>query len=172
MLDIAKKAIPRAASNPYYQAKRYPVENKLFYHIKEVDILMVIDKDRNAIYFQLWSALRRLLGMQGEEKTTDSFEKYSTLAPVPLPDATRHGLHWTDWLKEHPEFDFQNPANDLRQAKSGVYHLGGHCETGDSQGRKGYTQLQIAAREWQTGPCPETTGNSSIQRPGENYRNP
>jgi hypothetical protein len=44
--------------------------------------------------------------MQVEEKSTDSFEKYSTLAPGPLPDATRHGLHWTDWLKEHPEFDF------------------------------------------------------------------
>jgi hypothetical protein len=139
MLDIAKKAIPRAASNPYYQAKRdqYAIENKLFYHIKEVDILMVINEDRNVIYFQLWSALSRLLGMQVEEKTLDSFEKYSTLAPGPLPDATRHGLHWTDWLKEHPEFDFRNPANDLRQAKSCVYHLGGHCATGNNQGKKG-----------------------------------
>ena len=139
MLDIAKKGIPRAVSNPYHQAKRnqYALEHKLFYHVREVDILMVIDEDRNVIYFQLWSALNRLLGMQVEEMTIDSFEKYSTLAPGALPDATRHGLHWTDWLKEHPEFDFRNPANDLRQAKSIVYHLGGYCATGDSQGKKG-----------------------------------
>jgi hypothetical protein len=44
-------AISRAVSNPDHQARRnqYAVEIKLFYHIKEVDVLMGIDRDRNVI---------------------------------------------------------------------------------------------------------------------------
>jgi hypothetical protein len=63
MLDIAKTAIPRASSKSYHQARRnqYAVDHNLFYHIKVVDILMVLDKDGDVIYFQLWSALGKLL---------------------------------------------------------------------------------------------------------------
>lgn len=51
ILGIAKTAIPRASSNPYHQARRnqYAVDHNLFYHIKEVDILMGMDKDWNVI---------------------------------------------------------------------------------------------------------------------------
>ena len=164
ILGIAKTAIPRASSNPYHQARRnqYAVDHNLFYHIKEVDILMVLDKDADVIYVQLWSALGKLLSTQVEQKSIDSFEKYSTLAPGPLPDATRHGLHWTDWLKEHPEFDFRNPANDLRLAKSCVYHLGGHCATGDGQGKKGVHPT--ADSSWRIADWPHVQRQQEILR--------
>ena len=136
MLAIVKACIPKKGDNPYYQACRdsYAVDNHLFYHIEKADIIMVLDKSGEVIAFQCCQAIRLLLSTTVEASVVQGFETYSTIHAVPTPDATRHGLHWIEWLAEHPGFDFRVADNNLREAKSGVYHIGGHCMTGDSGG--------------------------------------
>jgi hypothetical protein len=138
MLKIAKRAIPNNSSNSFHQRRRdqFAVDNSVFYHIKNADIVMVLDKNTNIISFQCNSAIRQLLSKVVQQMVVDAFEKYSTLAAVPLPDMTRHGLHWTDFLPQNPQFDPRNPDSDIRKAKSGVYHFGGHCATADWGGKK------------------------------------
>lgn len=45
------------------------------------------------------------------------------------------------WV-EHLQFDFRNPEADPRLAKSGVYHFGHHCMTGDPNGNKGIRPIK------------------------------
>jgi hypothetical protein len=138
MLKIAKRAIPNSSSNSYHQKRRdqFAVNNSVFYYIRNADIVMVLDKNTNVISFQCNYAIRQLLGKVTQQMIIDSFEKYSTLAAVPLPDITRHGLHWTDFLPQNSQFDPRNPDSDIRKAKSGVYHFGGHCATADWNGKR------------------------------------
>ncbi|CAJ2511347.1 Uu.00g069720.m01.CDS01 [Anthostomella pinea] len=137
MLEIAKQGIKVNAFNPYHQAKRdeYGVSNGVFYRIEDTDIVMVLDQDDEVILFQLSSAFTKLLTEQVQQATVQALETYSTLHPVPLPDMTRHGLHYMEWLVEHPEFDFRRPESDLRKAKSGAYHFGHRCGLIDPQGK-------------------------------------
>ncbi|KAH9999724.1 hypothetical protein F4779DRAFT_635797, partial [Xylariaceae sp. FL0662B] len=141
MLNIVEKVIMGKAHNPYHQAQRdqYAVSAGIFHRIKNVDVVMVLDKSDNVIVFQLANAFRELFtkGKNIEKEIARSIETFSSLQPLPIPDMTRHGLHWINWLAEHPEFDFRNPSNDPYLAKSGVYHFGGHCEIGDPNGKKG-----------------------------------
>ena len=125
MLDIVKHALKQRAANPYHQAMRdeYAVENGLFHHIKDSDITMILDKNDKVIGFFFSDAFRKLLSKNVEKRVMRSLDIFSTLQPVPLPDMTRHGLHWIDWLVENPPFDYRNTNNDPRAAKSGVYHL-------------------------------------------------
>ena len=82
--------------------------------------MMALDRNGELIACIVSDAFRKLLGAEVEGKVAQSFETTSTLFPVPWPDMTRHGLHWADWLPEHPEFDFRLPEANLRLAKSGV----------------------------------------------------
>ncbi|RYP60694.1 hypothetical protein DL769_007998 [Monosporascus sp. CRB-8-3] len=113
----------------------YAVKHGLL-HFVEADIVMVLDKANHVIAFQFSDAFGELLTKNVKNQVTASLDTFSTLQPVPVPDMTRHGLHWVDWLAEHPELDFRIRENDPRRAKSGVYHFGGHCETGDPNGKK------------------------------------
>jgi len=136
MLEIVEKGILKKGDNPYHKAQRdeYAIENGLFYHVKSTEIVMVLDKADNVIVFQFSNSFRELLSTVIQEEVLEAFEKYTTLQPVPVPDATRHGLHWVEWLKERPDLDFRISDNDPRKAKSGVYHFGGRCQTGDPHG--------------------------------------
>lgn len=138
MLEIVEKGILKKGDNPYHKAQRdeYAIKNGLFYHVKSTEIVMVLDKADNVIFFQFSDSFRELLSTVIQEEVLEAFETYSTLQPVPVPDATRHGLHWVGWLKERPDLDFRNSDNDPRKAKSGVYHFGGRCQTGDPHGDK------------------------------------
>ncbi|KAI1081669.1 hypothetical protein F5B20DRAFT_534916 [Whalleya microplaca] len=138
MLVIVKNCIKNNSFNSYYQSQRdkYGIQQGIFYQIKNTDIVMVLDKDSEVILFQLSDAFTRLLTKRIERDVVQALETYSTLQAVPLPDMTRHGLHYIDWLLEHPEFDFRRPENDPRLAKSGVYHFGTICSIGDPNGKK------------------------------------
>ncbi|KAI1078825.1 hypothetical protein F5B20DRAFT_571361 [Whalleya microplaca] len=138
MLRIVKESIKIKTANPYHQARRdqYAVDHELFHRIKDVEIVIVLDKADNVIAFQIADAFRTLLGKDIENEVARSIETYSTLQPVPVPDMTRHGLHWASWLVEHPEFDSRVPRNDPAIAKSGVYHFGATCAIGDPHGKK------------------------------------
>jgi Oxygenase domain of the 2OGFeDO superfamily len=138
MLAVTKAAIPKQSYNGYYQAQRdkYAVLNRLFHHIN-ADLVIVLNKNGEVIAFQCCAAVKILLSEAVQESIVEGLETYSTIHAVPAPDATRHGLHWIEWLKEHPEFDFRNPDNDLRKAKSGVLHGGCHCAVGHNAGSGG-----------------------------------
>jgi len=145
-LSIAKRALPMKTYNQYYQTRRdeYAVEKGIFYYVKDVDILMVLDKNKKMIIFQCSNAFQKVLSREIQDRVVDSITKYSVLQPVPLPDGTRHGMHWTDWLQENPQFDYRNPANDLLRIgpQSGVYHFGIHCQVGDTVGQRGVMATQ------------------------------
>lgn len=138
MLSLVRQGFNRSKFNPYHQSRRddYAVEKDILHHVMGTDIVMALDKSDNVIFFQCSDAFDKLLGTHVERQVAKSLETFSTLQPVPIPDMTRHGLHWIDWLAEHPEFDFRVPGCDPRTAKSGVYHWGGRCETGDPSGKK------------------------------------
>ncbi|KAI0004347.1 hypothetical protein F4779DRAFT_74933 [Xylariaceae sp. FL0662B] len=138
MMRIVEESIQRKTANPYHQARRdqYAADHGLFYRVEDSEIIMILDKADNVIAFQMDDAFRKFLRKGIENKVVKSIETYSTLQPVPLPDMTRHGLHWVDWLIEHPEFDSRVPQNDPRIAKSGVYHFGANCTIGDPHGKK------------------------------------
>lgn len=131
MLEIVQEALTQKTENPYFQSQRdaYATENAFFHHVT-AEITMVLDKNNNVIAFQCSDAFGKLLDKVVQRDVTDSFETFSTLQPVPLPDMTRHGIHYIDWLAERPEFDFRNLQNDPRLAKSGAYHFGVRCSTG------------------------------------------
>lgn len=137
MLDIVTQGCSRKTFNPYHRASRdeYAVENGLFHNVRDTDILLILDKSDNVILFQCTDVFGKLLTRAVQKAVIQDFETYSSLVPVPTPDMTRHGLHWIDWLLKRPDLDFCNPKNDARLAKSGVYHIGYRCETGDSNGR-------------------------------------
>ncbi|KAI0124474.1 hypothetical protein F4776DRAFT_203061 [Hypoxylon sp. NC0597] len=125
ILDIVKKCLSRSSFNPYHQAQRddFALSQNMF-HLVQTDIFIALDG-----------------------KVAQSLETYSTLQPVPLPDMTRHGLHWVDWLIRRPDLDFRNPENDPRKAKSGVYHIGGRCSADDPHGtRKPVPSKDLVAR--------------------------
>lgn len=84
---------------------------------------MVLDAEGEIIYFQLEKAFNHFIWGELQEQSFRAIEAYSTLHAVPLPDMTRNGLHYIEWLVSHPELDFRNPRNDPRKAKSGLYHL-------------------------------------------------
>ncbi|KAI1076942.1 hypothetical protein F5B20DRAFT_593578 [Whalleya microplaca] len=133
ILRLVKFCIKQESFNPYHQAQRdeYAVAHDVFYYIEDTDVVLVLDKSANVIAFQFSDAFRHLLTKAVEKEVTESMETFSSLYAVPLPDMTRHGLHWIDWLVKHPEFDFRIPENDPVMAKSGVYHFGGRCGNGD-----------------------------------------
>jgi len=141
MFSIAKKAFQMKGFNQYYQFQRdeYAIEKGIFYYVKHAEIIFILDKNNKVLLFQCSNAIRQLLSDEFQEHILDSFQKYSIIHAPPLPDGTRHGLHWTDWLKEHPNFDYRNPANKLREVgpQAGVYHFGPHSCIGDSTGAKG-----------------------------------
>ncbi|RYP05203.1 hypothetical protein DL764_003983 [Monosporascus ibericus] len=136
MIGMVRKGLMKTF-NPYTQRERdkYAVKHELL-HFVEADIVMVLDKANHVIAFPFSEAFGELLTKKVENEVTTSFDTFSTLQPVPVPDMTRHGLHWVDWLAERPELDFRIKENDPRRAKSGVYHFEGHCETGDPNGKK------------------------------------
>lgn len=139
MLDIVRKCLPNKGFNSYHQSQRdeFAYAQDLVHKLKDTEIIVVVDKANSLIAFQCSDAFRKLLTKSIEREVTEAFETYSTLQPVPIPDMTRHGLHWIDWLvNDHPELDFRNPKNDPKLAKSGVYHFGGRCAVGDPNGRK------------------------------------
>ncbi|RYP04519.1 hypothetical protein DL765_010161 [Monosporascus sp. GIB2] len=137
MMGMVRKGLMKKTFNPYTQSERddYAVKHGLL-HFVEADIVMVLDKANHVIAFQFSDAFGELLTKNVKNEVTTSFGTFSTLQPVPVPDMTRRGLHWVDWLAEHPELDFRIRENDPRRAKSGVCHFGGHCETGDPNGKK------------------------------------
>ncbi|RYP73303.1 hypothetical protein DL771_003732 [Monosporascus sp. 5C6A] len=137
MIGMVRKGLMKKTFNPYTQSERdeYAVKHGLL-HFVEADIVMVLDKANHVIAFQFSDAFGELLTKNVENKVTASLDTFSTLQPVPVLDMTRHGLRWVDWLAEHPELDFRISENDPRRAKSRVYHFGGHCETGDPNGKK------------------------------------
>jgi hypothetical protein len=147
MFGIVKQGITQKGFNPYYQAQRdkYAVEENLFQSI-DSDIVMVLDKIGEVIAFQLCDGLAKLLGENLPQEIVEAFDTFSTLQPVPLPDGTRHGLHWVEFLKEKAHLDFRNPENDLRNAKSGVYHFGCHFRTGDPHGARPMTKKQDSGK--------------------------
>ncbi|RYP79712.1 hypothetical protein DL770_006554 [Monosporascus sp. CRB-9-2] len=137
MIGMVGKGLMKKSFNPYAQSKRddYAVKHGLL-HVAEADIVMVPDKANHVIAFQFSDAFGELLIKNVENELTASLDTFSTLQPVPVPDMSRHGLQWVDWLAERPKLDFRIRENDPRRAKSGVYHFGGHCETGDPNGKK------------------------------------
>lgn len=140
LLDILRDVNKQKNKHPYHQALRdkCAVDNGLFDHIPYADIVIVLDKGNRLIAGQLAEVFRQLLKNRGLGiKVHKAFDTYSTLHPVPLPDATRHGDHWRAWLRAHPEFDYRNPKNDQRKAKSGTYHGGQGAMVGDPHGTKG-----------------------------------
>lgn len=84
---------------------------------------MVLDAEGDVILFQLAGAFGQFFWSELEHQAVRAIETYSTLHALPIPDMTRNGLHYIEWLVKHPEFDFRNPQNDPRTAKSGLYHL-------------------------------------------------
>ncbi|KAH9885744.1 hypothetical protein F4778DRAFT_774274 [Xylariomycetidae sp. FL2044] len=137
MLSVVREAIKIKTANPYFQSRRdaYAVEQGLFHYI-DSDITMVFDKHGVVIAFQCSDVFRKLLDGGVQAAVTKDFENFSTRQPVPIPDMTRHGLHYIDWLAERPELDFRNPRNNPRLAKSGVYHFGARCPAGDPTGNQ------------------------------------
>jgi len=136
VLEIVKSANPKDMPNPYHQAQRivFAVDNKLFYTINS-EIVMILDKADYIIGFSCWDTFLQLLQKSTEDKVLNGFSTWSTLQPVPHPDATRHSLHWVEHLINHPEFDFRNPNNDKRTAWSGVEHHGCGCGAGKTDGK-------------------------------------
>jgi hypothetical protein len=147
MAGIVKGGITINTFNPYVQAKRdkLAVENNIF-HIVDADIILVLDRNTQVIAFQLSSAFKKLISDSIEDEIVEAFNTFSTLQPVPLPDGTRHGLHWVEFLRKYAEKDFRNPQNDLRKAKSGVYHFGCHFSTGDAHGEGDMSSKQDSGR--------------------------
>lgn len=137
MLEMVQEALKQKTENPYFQSQRdaYAAENAFFYHVT-AEITMVLDQNDKVIAFHCSDAFGKLLDKVVQKDVTDSFETFSTLQPVPLPDMTRHGIHYIDWLAERPEFDSRNPQNDPCLAKSGVYHIGVRCSLWDPTGTK------------------------------------
>ncbi|KAH9908621.1 hypothetical protein F4778DRAFT_776908 [Xylariomycetidae sp. FL2044] len=119
MLRFVKIALKRKAFNPYHHARRDEYATAHAYSIKSknTDIFMALDKSNKVIAFQCADAFRRVLTKRVEKKVARSLETFSTRQAVPLPDMTRHGLHWIDWLAERPDLDARNPKNDRRLAK-------------------------------------------------------
>ena len=138
MLNIVKEALIQKASNPYHQAKRdeYAAANGVLYRIS-ADIAMVLDKDARVIAFQFSDAFSALLPALTQFKVAELLDTWTSAWPIPLPDMTRHGLHYISHLKKHPEFDARIPENDGHTAKSGVSHVGFRCQIGDPNGDKG-----------------------------------
>ncbi|KAI0480739.1 hypothetical protein GGR56DRAFT_671825 [Xylariaceae sp. FL0804] len=139
VLGIVKKCILRSTPDPYYQSRRdqHALDRGFFYETGDAEIVLVLDGFGKIIAFQCADAFRKLLTKGVERDVSTDFETFTTCQPVPLPDMTRHGLHYVDWLAERPELDFRDPRSDPRTAKSGVYHFGAHCQVGDPHGRRG-----------------------------------
>ncbi|RYP28019.1 hypothetical protein DL767_007419 [Monosporascus sp. MG133] len=125
---------------------RYAVDNDLFFHVKDADFVMVLDKAANVIAFQCADAFRKFLTKSVEKKVTESLEIFSSRQPIPFPDMTRHGRHWIDWLVKNSKLGFQGPENEPRLAKSGVYHSGARCRSGDPNGKHGIWLTTYSAR--------------------------
>ncbi len=60
-LSIAKRALPMKTYNQYYQSRRdeYAVEKGIFYYVKDVDILMVLDRNKKMIIFSVQMPSRK-----------------------------------------------------------------------------------------------------------------
>lgn len=126
----------------------FAVAHNLFDHIADVDMVMIVDKHNDIINFVCCDAIGTLFSKRMERDIEHALDTFSTRNPTPLPDMTRHGLHYCQWLVEHPELDFRNHGNDPHKAKSGVYHYGCRFAVGDPQGEgKG---LKIAGRPFLT----------------------
>lgn len=147
MLCIVNKALLQRSFNPYHQAARdnFAVDKGIFERL-ESDIVIVIDKNNEIICFQCSNAFQQLLPGDVEKKVVAAFDVFSTLQPCPSPDMTRHGLHWLEWLVENPHLDFRNPDNNAKNAKSGVFHFGARCQSGDPDGKKGITATKDSRR--------------------------
>lgn len=122
------------------------MEKKLFLHLKDADLVMILDSKSNVIMFQCSDSIRQLFNRTMDEAITRDLEVFSTQQAVPAPDMTRHGLHYAQWLVERPDLDFRLPNNDPRAAKSGVYHFGCRFPIGDPDGEGKGTKTG--------GPCP------------------
>ncbi|KAK2602925.1 hypothetical protein N8I77_009422 [Diaporthe amygdali] len=148
MLETVKKCVRQNAFNPYYQAQRdeFAVRNNLFHHLKDVDLVMVLDTKGSVIMFQCSDAIQQLFNKTIEKAIMTDLEIFSTQQAVPTPDMTRHGLHYAQWLVERPDLDFRLLNNDPRLAKSGVYHFGCRFPIGVPDGEGKGTKTG--------GPCP------------------
>ncbi|CAJ2513191.1 Uu.00g013100.m01.CDS01 [Anthostomella pinea] len=80
MLRVVKESIKIQTPNPYHQSRRdqYAVDHGIFYHVKDTDIVMVLDKVDNVIAFQMRDAFRTLLPGGIDKAVAKSFETYST----------------------------------------------------------------------------------------------
>lgn len=133
MHAIVKASIRGWSFNPYHQATRdaYALEHGMFHRVHGADIVTLMDNNKTMLGFFCSDAFEKLLSNSLPDDISECFETFSSLLPMPYPDHTRHGLHWVEWLKEHPEFDWRQPGQDPRQAKSGTYHFGARCMSGD-----------------------------------------
>jgi len=134
IVAMVKVGIKISVFNPYHQARRdaFADKEKLFYVVNS-DIVMILDKADHIIGIQCSDSFHELLDNSVEVKVFDGFRTYSILQPMPLPDSTRHGLHWAEWLRRRPENDFRNPEGDRRRP-SGVSHHGSGFMTGRTTG--------------------------------------
>jgi hypothetical protein len=127
MLRIVRNALPTRAENPYHEARRdeHAASAGLLHSIWDVDIVMILDAADAVLVFQLPGAFANLLSKDTQQYVADSLESYSTLVPVPFPDKTLSGPHWSLWLPSRPDLDFRSAGGaKVRCAKSGVYQFG------------------------------------------------
>ncbi|KAK7756778.1 hypothetical protein SLS62_001221 [Diatrype stigma] len=142
MLAIVKECIKDYSFNPYFQSKRdkHAVARDLFTYLGEKDI------KGEVIFCQLSGAFSQFVWDTLEHEASQAIEAYSTLHAVPLPDMTRHGLHYIEWLVDHPELDFRNPQHDPRTAKSGLYYFGVRASPNDPNGMQNPKQTRDIRR--------------------------
>ena len=99
--------------------------------IIDADIVVVVDKNNNCFAFKLSDPVEILFTKDLQHKFADIIKIYTTRCPLSVPDDTRHGSHWADWMRKQPNLDFRNPANDPWKTMSGLLHLGEGYMIGD-----------------------------------------
>ncbi|KAI1824013.1 hypothetical protein F4861DRAFT_539475 [Xylaria intraflava] len=125
-LEEVRKQHTTHSENPFHELQRDKYANKyrVLDFTGEADIVMVLDSCGKVLVFQLKDVFARLSSGNAQEYVTESFKKYSTLVPVPLPDRVLNTPHWKVWLPRRPDLDFRREDADHRLAKSGVLTFG------------------------------------------------
>jgi hypothetical protein len=115
--------ITRRSHNKFHQSRRdeWAATHNLFHQTGDTDIVVIVDKHNSSMGFVFSKAFDLIMREGLQEKVTECFDTWTDLYPQPLPEATRHGLHWVKFLRENPQFDFKVSG---MHAKSGVSHRG------------------------------------------------